>query len=222
MRFREIRVIGAEGEPLGIMQSRQALADAKAMGLDLLMVAPNAVPPVCRIVDYGKYKYETEKREKEGKRKVQDVKGIKLRPNTAANDLNTLLRNARKFLEDGDKVRAVCQFRAREIAHPEIGLRQMATIAERLADLAIVEKAASLDGRQMVMVMIPKPKKSTEKAPDKSSEKSTEGKKKDAENQNSQDGSEAVQDHRNGEDHSEEEREQSHVLPQEQEPTTPS
>ena len=201
-------MIGAEGEPLGIMQSRQALADAKEMGLDLLMVAPNAVPPVCRIVDYGKYKYETEKREKEGKRKVQDVKGIKLRPGTAENDLNTLLRNARKFLEEGDKVRAVCQFRAREITHPEIGLKQMAKIAERLADVAIVEKTASLDGRQMVMVMIPKPKKSTE------------GKKKDAENQDTQDGSEAVQDHGNGENHPAEEREQPHVLPQEQEPAT--
>ena len=191
------------------MQSRQALADAKEQGLDLLMVAPNAVPPVCRIVDYGKYKYETEKRDKEGKRKVQDVKGIKLRPGTGINDLNTLLRRARKFLEEGDKVRAVCQFRAREIAHPEIGLKQMAKIAEALADLAIVEKQASLDGRQMVMVMIPKPKL-----------KANEGKKKDAEDQNSQDGSEAVQDHGDGENNPAQEREQSHVLPQEQEPAT--
>lgn len=180
LRFREIRVIGAEGEQLGIMQSRQALAQAKEQGLDLLMVAPNAQPPVCRIVDYGKYKYETEKREKENKRKQQDVKGIKLRPGTAENDLNTLLRNARKFLDEGDKVRVVCQFRAREITHPEIGLKQMAKIAERLADIATVEKAASLDGRQMVMVLIPKPKKTTE------------GKKKDAEDQDPQDGSEAV------------------------------
>ena len=105
-------------------------------------------------------------------------------------------------------MRAVCQFRAREITHPEIGLKQMAKIAERLADVAIVEKTASLDGRQMVMVMIPKPKKSTE------------GKKKDAENQNTQDGSEAVQDHGNGENHPAEEQQQPHVLPQEQEPAT--
>ncbi len=209
LRFREVRVIGSAGEALGIMQSRQALAEARDQGLDLLMVAPNAQPPVCRIVDYGKYKYETEKRDKEGKRKVQDVKGIKLRPNTGDNDLNTLLRRARKFLEEGDKVRAVCQFRAREIAHPENGLKRMAKIAEALADLATIEKQASLDGRQMVMVLIPKPKT-----------KATEGKKKDAENQNAQDGSEAVQDHGNGENHPAQEREQSHVLPQEQEPAT--
>ncbi len=196
------------------MQSRVALAQAREQGLDLLMVAPNAQPPVCRIVDYGKFKYETEKKEKENKRKQQDVKGIKLRPGTAENDLNTLLRNARKFLEEGDKVRAVCQFRAREITHPEIGLKQMAKIAERLADIAIVEKAASLDGRQMVMVMIPKPGKSTppkasspkpaeseqvetkeKKQPEETPvepEPELEGNNQDAEDQDKQDGGEAV------------------------------
>lgn len=182
LRFREIRVIGSGGEQLGVMTARAALDLAREEGLDLLMVAPSAQPPVCRILDYGKFKYETEKREKEGKRKQQDVKGIKLRPGTAENDLNTLLRNAQRFLEDGDKVRVVCQFRQRELAHPEIGLRKMELIAQRLNEVAVVEKPASLDGRQMVMVLNPKPKK-VEKS---------EGSKQNAENQDAQDGSEAV------------------------------
>lgn len=175
------------------MGSRQALSLAKEEGLDLLMVAAQAQPPVCRIVDHGKYKYETEKREKDNKRKQQDVKGIKLRPNTAENDLNTLIRNANKFLLEGDKVRVVCQFKAREVTHPENGLKRMLIISERLAEVSTIEKPASLDGRQMVMVLIPKAKPT--------------GKKKDAENQNKQDGSEEIQDHGNGQDHSTEERE---------------
>lgn len=203
LRFRDIRVIDADGSQLGIILAREALAMAREQGLDLVMIAQNAQPPVCRIIDYGKHKYELEKREKENKRKAQDVKGIKIRPNIAENDLNIALRNARRFLEDGDKVRVICQFRARELAHPEIGQRKMLTFAERLADIGVVEKSPSLDGRQIVMVLNPKPGASSG------------GKKKDAENQNAQDRGEAVQDHGVGEDHAPEEREQPHVLPQE-------
>lgn len=150
---------------------------AREQGLDLVMVAQQAQPPVCRIIDHGKHKYELEKREKENKRKTQDVKGIKMRPNIAENDLNTLIRNARKFLEAGDKVRAVCQFRAREIVHPEIGQRKLEIFAERLGDVSVIEKAPSLDGKLMIMVLNPKPQT---------------GKKKDAENKNPQDGGEAL------------------------------
>ncbi len=178
LRFRDIRVIGAEGDALGIMQSRQALTMAREAGLDLVMVAPNAQPPVCKIIDYGKYKYETEKRDKENKKKPQEVKGIMLRPGTGLNDLNTLVRRAKEFLGDGDKVRVVCRFRAREVTHPEIGLKQMQKIAEMLAEISTVEKAASLDGKQMVMVLLPKP--------------GAQGKKKNAEDQNKQDGGEEV------------------------------
>ncbi len=139
------------------MTSRQALAAARDAELDLVMVAQNANPPVCKIIDHGKHKYEQEKREKENKRKTQDVKGIKMRPNIAEHDLNTLLRNARKFLEDGDKVRVACQFRARELAHPEIGRKKMEHFAAQLADVSIIDKEAKLENRLMIMVLNPKP-----------------------------------------------------------------
>lgn len=185
---RDVRVIGPDGGQLGIMQSRQALSTAQEMGLDLVMVAPAAQPPVCRIIDYGKFKYEAQKLQKDSKKKQQDVKGIKLRPNTAEHDLNTLARNARRFLEEGDKVRVVCQFRAREITHPEIGLNKMKMFAEKLADVSMIEKPPTLDGRQMIMVLNPK-----------SGQKKDA--KKDAEAENQQNGRQAVQDHGQGEDH---------------------
>lgn len=139
------------------MSSREALEIARGKGLDLVMVAAQAQPPVCRIIDNGRFKYETQKREKEGKKKTQDVKGIKMRPNIAENDMNTLLRHARKFLDEGDKVRVVCQFRMRELAHPEIGRAKLDRFATKLEDIAFIDKPPSLDGRQMIMVMSPKP-----------------------------------------------------------------
>lgn len=158
---------------------------AREHGLDLVMVAPQAVPPVCKIIDYGRYKYETEKREKESKRKTQEVKGIKMRPGTADNDLNTLLKNASRFLLEGHKVKVTCQFRAREVTHPEIGLRKMQAFAEKLGDVGIVERPPSLDGKLMVMILLPKP---------------ASGGKKHAKDQNEQDGGQAVQDQRDGQD----------------------
>lgn len=139
------------------MTSREALDLAYKEGLDLVMVAAQAQPPVCRIVDNGKFKYENSKRARENKKKTQDVKGIKMRPNIAENDMNTLLRHATKFLEEGDKVRVTCQFRVRELAHPEIGRRKMDTFAEKLAEYSVIDKMPTLEGRQMIMVLNPKP-----------------------------------------------------------------
>lgn len=206
MRFRDVRVIGPEGEQLGILQSRQALNMARELGLDLVMVSPTAQPPVCKIIDHGKYKYLTEKQAKENKKVKQDVKGIKMRPGTAANDLATLMRNAQKFLEEGHKVKVTCQFRAREVTHPEIGLQKMQKFAADLADVAVVERPPALDGRLMIMILLPKP---AAKQP-----------KKNAKDQDQQDGGQAVQDNGVGKDHPQEELQQPHVLPQEREPET--
>lgn len=200
-------MIGADGSQVGIIQSRQALQMAREAGLDLVMVSPQAQPPVCKILDYGKFKYLTEKQEKEKKRTKQEVKGIKMRPGTAENDLNTLSRNARRFLEEGHKVKVTCQFRAREVTHPEIGVRKMTAFAGKLADISVVERPPSLDGKLMIMILMPKP---------------AAVKKKDAKDQDEQNSSEAIQDHGERQDHPEEVVQQPHVLPQEPEPETAS
>lgn len=189
LRIRDIRVIGADGSQLGIMQSRQALDLAREQGLDLVLVAPAANPPVAKILDFGHYKYELRKREKEGKRKQQEVKGIKIRPGTAEHDLGFLLKNSRRFLEEGHKVKITCQFRAREITHPEIGRGKLDRMAETLSDIAVVERPPQLDGRLMVMVMVPKPSSKPQ------------GNKKSAEAENEQNGGQALQDHGVGQDH---------------------
>ncbi len=173
---------------------------AKEIGLDLVMVSPTAVPPVCKIIDYGKHKYETGKLQKESKRKQQELKGIKMRPGTAANDLNTLLRNATKFLEEGHKVKVTCQFRAREITHPEIGLRKMNSFADQLSEVAVVERPPTLDGKLMIMILLPKP---------------STGSKKNAKDKNEQNRSEALQGDGLRQDNPPEVGEQPHVLPQE-------
>lgn len=150
------------------------------------MVSPAAQPPVCKIIDFGKYKYTTEKLNKENKKKQQDVKSVKMRPGTAENDLRTLLRNGTKFLEEGNKLRVTCQFRAREVTHPEIGLRKMEAFAAQLAEIAVIERPPTLDGKLMIMVLNPKP---------------GAVKAKNAKDQDEQDGSQAVQDNRQREDH---------------------
>lgn len=210
LRFPDVRLIGAEGEQVGIVQSRRALQMAEEAGLDLVLVAPNAQPPVCRIIDYGKYKYETEKREKENKhkRKAQDVKGIKLRPGTAGHDLQVLLRNARKFLEEGDKVRFLVQFRAREISHPQIAIEKLNWFLEQLGDTIQLEKPAGLEGRQMTMVVSP-----NKKAPVK-------GNKDGKQAENMQDSGQAVQNIGNGQNPAPESVQQPHVPPQERLPKT--
>ncbi|MBV6459587.1 MAG: Translation initiation factor IF-3 [Fimbriimonadaceae bacterium] len=167
------------------------------------MVAPTAQPPVCKIIDHGKYKYQQEKLNKENKKVKQDVKGIKLRPGTAEHDLKVLMRNAMKFLEEGHKVKVTCQFRAREVTHPEFGYQKMNKLAEELSPYSIVEKAPSLEGKLMTMILLPK---------------AGSPKKKDAKDQDQQNGSEKVQGHGKREDHAPEVEQQSHVLPQEREP----
>jgi len=204
LRFRDVRVIGADGGQVGILQSRQALNMAREQGLDLVMVSPTAQPPVCKIIDFGKYKYETEKQAKENRKIKQDVKGIKMRPGTARGDLDTLLRKANEFLAEGHKVKVTCQFRAREVTHPEIGLRKMQAFADSLVGVAQMDKTPSLDGRLMTMVLSPKPG-------------SGQG-KKHAKDQNQQDRRQAVQDHGVGEDHAPEVVQQPHVHEQEREP----
>ncbi len=176
---------------------------AREQGLDLVMVAPNATPPVCRIIDYGKYKYLTGKQTKENKRKQQDVKGIKISPRIAEHDIMTALKKALSFLEEGHKVKITCMFRAREVTHPELGRKKLDGIAEKLKDLAVVERTPSMEGRLMIMVLGPKPGLGT---------------KKNAKAENKQDGGEAVQDHGNGENHPPAVAQQPPVPPQEQLP----
>lgn len=185
LRFREIRVIDAEGGQLGVMQSRAALNQAREQGLDLVMVSPTAQPPVCKIIDFGKHKYLESKLGKDKKSKQQEVKGIKISPRIAGHDLQTNISKARSFLEEGDKVKVTCLFKARELGHPELGKQRLDVFAQETADLATVERTPTLDGRQMIMVLVPRPG----------------AKKKDAKAQNQQDGGQAVQDHRHGEDH---------------------
>lgn len=199
-----MRVIGSDGQQLGILQTRQALNIAKEEGLDLVMVSPTAVPPVCRIIDHGKFKYDMKQREREGKKKQQDVKGIKISPRIAEHDLGFQTRKARKFLEDGDKVKVTCQFRAREITHSELGRKKLEHMAELLADIATVERTPTLDGRLMIMVLLPKPQPA--------------GKKKDVKAENKQDSREAVQSNGVGEDHPQEVVQQPHVPAQERVP----
>lgn len=157
-RVRDVRLIDEEGEQRGIVDVRTALSMAKEQGLDLIEVAPQAVPPVCRIMDYGKYKYEQAKRDKDAhkKQKGGDVKGVWLRPQTDDHDLEFKLKNALKFLEEGDKVRVVVRFRSREITHPEFGRRLLERVAELSAGVAAVEKPPAMEGRMMTMILAPK------------------------------------------------------------------
>ena len=208
LRFRDVRVIDSNGDQLGILQSRQALNIARDQGLDLVMVSPTANPPVCKIIDYGKFKYLTEKQNKEGKKKQQEVKGIKISPRIAEHDLAFLLKNAIKFLEEGHKVKVTCQFRAREITHPELGKRKLDRMAEQMANIALVERAPTLDGKLMIMVMTPKP----------ATKAAAQGKPKNAQAENKQDGREAVQDNRVGQDNPAEGVQQPPVPAQEREP----
>lgn len=156
--MRDVRVIDDEGQALGIMNVRDALAIAQEKGLDLIEVAPTAQPPVCRIMDYGKYKYEQGKRDREQhkKQKQQEIKGIKMRPVTAEHDFQVRLRATQRFLEEGDKVKVTIQFRAREITHPEIARKLMDKMVEAVGDHAVIEKPPSIEGRMMTMILSPK------------------------------------------------------------------
>ena len=158
IRDKEIRLIGENGEQLGIMSAREAMKLAEEAELDLVKIAPTAKPPVCKIVDYGKYKYEQVRREKEAKKKqhVIEVKEIRLSPNIDTNDLNTKVNNARKFLTKGDKVKITLRFRGREMAHMNQSKHILDDFAQALSDIAVIEKAPKVEGRSMTMFLTEK------------------------------------------------------------------
>jgi len=158
IRDKEVRVIGEAGQQLGIMSAKEALALAEEAGLDLVKIAPMAQPPVCRIVDYGKFKYEQLRKEKEAKKKqkVTEVKEIRLSPNIDTNDLNTKMNAARKFLTKGDRVKVTLRFRGREMAHMNTSKHILDDFAENLSDVAVVEKAPKVEGRSMTMFLTEK------------------------------------------------------------------
>jgi translation initiation factor IF-3 len=157
----EIRLIGAEGEQLGVVSSRQANYLAGEAGLDLVEIAPQAAPPVCRIMDYGKFKYQEAKKAHEAKQKQKQVqvKEVKLRPGTDENDYQIKLRNMVRFLEEEDKVKVTLRFRGREMAHQEFGMRQLERVRADLESHGQVEQMPKMEGRQMVMVIAPVKKK---------------------------------------------------------------
>ena len=155
-----MRLIGAESEQLGIVNLRDALQRAEDAELDLVEIAPNAEPPVVRIMDYGKFKYEESKKRHEAKLKQKQVqiKEVKFRPGTDENDYQIKLRNLVRFLEDGDKAKITLRFRGREITHQEIGLAQLKRVEADLAEMAVVEQFPKMEGRQMVMLLSPRKK----------------------------------------------------------------
>lgn len=153
-----IRLIDAEGEQVGVVSRDDALSRAFAVGLDLVEISPNAEPPVCKILDYGKFKYEIQKKKAEAKKKqkVIEIKEIKVRPNIDDNDYNIKMRAVRRFLEDGDKVKVTLRFRGRELAHQDLGAKVLDRIRDEVADLAKVEQFPKMEGRQMIMVIAPR------------------------------------------------------------------
>ena len=158
IRDREIRLIGENGEQLGIMSAKDAMKLAREAELDLVKIAPTAKPPVCKIIDYGKYKYELARKEKEArkKQKIIDVKEVRLSPNIDTNDLKTKVNAARKFLSKGDRVKVTLRFRGREMAHMHSSKHVLDDFAEQLKDVATVEKAPKVEGRSMTMFLTEK------------------------------------------------------------------
>lgn len=158
IRDKEVRVIGTNGEQLGVMSARDAQKLADEAELDLIKIAPKAQPPVCKIIDYGKYRYELARKEKEArkKQKTVELKEVRLSPNIDTNDLNTKMNAARKFISKGNKVKVTLRFRGREMAHVQASKHILDDFAEALADIAVVEKAPKLEGRSMGMVLAEK------------------------------------------------------------------
>ena len=158
IRDKEVRLIGADGEQLGIVSSKEAQRLADEAGLDLVKIAPTAKPPVCKIIDYGKYRYEQARKEKEAKKKQKtiELKEIRLSPNIDTNDLNTKINAAKKFIEKGNKVKVTLRFRGREMAHMNQSKYILDEFAEALADVAVVEKAPKVEGRSIGMVLAEK------------------------------------------------------------------
>lgn len=164
IRTREVRVISDTGEQLGIMTLKDAMKLAHEKQLDLVEIAPGANPPVCRIMDYGKYRYEQSKRDKtiRKKQKVVKVKEVTLSVKIGEHDLNVRVRNAESFLKDGDKVKATIRFRGREIVHNDLGRTLLLDFADKLKDIAVIEQQPRMEGRTMVMVLAPKAQRSEE------------------------------------------------------------
>ena len=156
---KEVRLIGDQGEQLGIMSVEEALRIATEHELDLVKIAPGSNPPVCKIMDYGKYRFEQTKKEKEAKKnqRVIEIKEIRMSPGIDTNDFNTKLKNGQKFLADGDRVKVSVRFRGREMAHTDIGAQLLKDFAEKCADIANMDKAPKLEGRNMSMFLSPKP-----------------------------------------------------------------
>ena len=157
----EVRVSGSNNEPIGVLSLAEALRMAGELDVDLVEISPTAVPPVCRLMDYGKFKYQEQKKaaEAKSKQKVIEVKEIKFRPGTDDGDYNIKLRNIKRFLDEGDKCKITLRFRGREITHQEIGMALLQRIRDELADLIVVEQFPKLEGRQMVMMIAPGKKK---------------------------------------------------------------
>ncbi|SMF64440.1 translation initiation factor IF-3 [Paenibacillus barengoltzii] len=158
IRAKEVRLVGAEGEQIGIKPLREALQMAMDLNLDLVNVAPTAKPPVCRIMDYGKFRYEQQKKEKEARKnqKIVDIKEVWFRANIEEHDFQTKLRNVIKFLKDGDKVKCSVRFRGREITHADIGKKILDRVKDEVAEISNVERVPKLEGRSMIMILAPK------------------------------------------------------------------
>jgi translation initiation factor IF-3 len=158
IREKEFRVVGDDGEQLGIMSSKEALAIAEQKQLDLVMIAPQAKPPVCKVMDYGKFLYELQKKEKEAKKKqkVINIKEVRISPNIEEHDLNVKAKNAEKFLKEGDKVKITVRFRGREADYSHFGSELLKQISEKLSEVGLIEKEPKLEGRNMTMVLTPK------------------------------------------------------------------
>ena len=156
---KEVRLIGSEGEQLGIMSAAEALKIAVEHDLDLVKIAPGSNPPVCRVMDYGKYRFEQTKKEKEAKKnqRIIEVKEIRMSPGIDTNDFNTKLKNAQKFLSDGDRVKVSVRFRGREMAHTDIGEVLLRDFADKCGEIANLDKAPKLEGRNMSIFLSPKP-----------------------------------------------------------------
>lgn len=178
IRYSHVRVIDDNNQQLGVLETREGINIARSKGLDLIMVADKAQPPVCRIMDYGKFKYEKSKKEKHAKKSASnELKMVRLHPRTGEHDRGVLIRNAERFLRDGHKVRVVCQFKGRENAHPEIGRKQLDAVGAALAEVATIEGTITKQGRDMIMFLVPKPGLKKLVKPAKDNLKGTKSKK---------------------------------------------
>ena len=173
---KEVRLIGDQGEQLGIMSAQEALKIAVERELDLVKIAPGSNPPVCKVMDYGKFRFEQAKKEKEAKKnqRVIEIKEIRMSPGIGENDFNTKLKNGQKFLTDGDRVKVSVRFRGREMAHTEIGEQLLKDFAAKCADIATLDKNPKLEGRNMSMFLSPKPQAPAKKPAKPKAPKATE------------------------------------------------